>query len=123
MHVIGENVKESPLAAYSKFTPKVAPANLLSGDADAREGTITLTGKKGDDLNGAVKRRLLSDLNRFFWEHPRDADDTRLVFEAVEKDTKYIENKDGSAKLVLKIEVGLASYKPGSCCEAHSGSF
>ena len=107
---------EGPLAAYSKFSPTLSPASLLSGDIGTRKGKITLFGKKSDDLNGMVKRRLLTDINRFFWEHPRDADDTRLVFEAVEKGADYSEKKDGSAKLVLKIEIGLASYKPGSCC-------
>ena len=106
---------EGPLAAYLEFSPKVSPANLFLGDIGAREGTITLVGKKSDDLNGAVKRRLLSDINRWFWEHPRDADDTRLVFEATELGAKYAEKKDGTAKLVLKLSIGLASYKPGSC--------
>ncbi|MEM2137592.1 MAG: hypothetical protein QW568_00710 [Candidatus Anstonellaceae archaeon] len=108
---------KGPLAPYSKFGILIKPADLLSGDIDKREGSITLVGKRSDDLNGAVKRRLLSDINRHFWENPRDADDSRLVFEAIEaeKGTKYYEKKDGSARLVLKISVGLAQYKPGSC--------
>lgn len=106
-----------PLADYKKrYGLKASPANFLSGDLDKRAVLITLHGKKSDDLNGTVKRRLLSELNQHFWEHPRDADDTRLVFEATEKDAKCDEKKDGSAVLRLKIEIGLASYKPGDCC-------
>ena len=103
-------------APYSKFGVRLSPANLLSGDADSREGKITLAGKKSDDLNGAVKRRLLSDINRFFWDNPRDADDTRLIFEASEIDSKYSERKDGTARLVLKIKVELAANKPVEFC-------
>lgn len=108
------------LRDYARFSIRISPADLLSGDIDKREGAITLSGKKSDDLNGAIKRRLLSDINRHFWENPKDADDSRLVFEASEigGETKYEEKKDGSAKLVLKISIGLAQYKPGSwgCC-------
>src|ERR1700674_909891 len=106
-----------PLADYHKrYSLKASPANFLSGDVDKREASIVLQGKKSDDLNGAVKRRLLSDLNGYFWKHPRDVDDTRLVFEASEKEAKYEEKKDGSAKLFLKIEIGLAHSKPEEFC-------
>ena len=108
-------VENGPLAGYSRFAPKVAPASLFSGDIGTRGGTITLAGKKSDDLNGSVRRRLLPDINRWLWEHPRDADDTRLVFEAVEKGAEYEEKKGGSARLVLRVEIGLASHRPGSC--------
>ncbi len=104
------------LDAYAKYAMWVLPANLLTGDITNREGEITLVGKKEDDLNGAVKRRLLSDINRFFWENPRDADDTRLVYEAEERGAVYSEKKDGTAKLVLKIKVGLATAKPEEFC-------
>jgi len=104
------------LKAYRKYSPKITPDDLLSGDIGKREGTVTLFGKKSDDLDGAVKRRLLSDLNRYFWEHPKDVDDTRLVFEAIEKDAKYSEGKDGSARLVLKIAIELATHAPEGCC-------
>ena len=107
---------EEVLARYSKFSPKVSPAGLLSGDIDKREGEIALSGKRGDDLNGAVRRRLLAEINAYFSEHPRDTDDTWLVFEAVEKDARYSEDVKGSARLVLKISVDLAQYKPGGCC-------
>jgi len=106
-----------PLADYRKrYSLKASPADFLTGDLDKREAVLTLTGKKSDDLNGAVKRRLLSDLNRYFWEHPKDADDTRLVFEASGKEAKYEEKKDGRTVLKLKIEIGLASYKPEESC-------
>lgn len=110
--------KPFSVSPYARFSILLSPSDLLSGDIDKREGEIVLLGTKKDDLNGAVKRRLLSDINRHFWENPRDADDSRLVFEAseMEKGTKYEEQKDGGAKLVLRISVGLASYKPGSCC-------
>ncbi len=104
------------LKSYAKYAASATPADFLSGDLDKREAEIVLSGRKSDDLNGAVKRRLLSDLNRWFWEHPRDADDSRLVFEATEKDAKYWEKNDGSAKLVLKIGIELASSKPEGCC-------
>jgi hypothetical protein len=107
-----------PLEEYARrYGMKAQPPDFLSGDIGKREATIVLSGKKSDDLNGAVRRRLLSDINRYFWEHPRDADDTRLIFEATEKGSKYEEGSGGSAKLVLKIEIGLASSKPQeSCC-------
>jgi hypothetical protein len=110
-------MKKGFLAGYKRFSIRITPADLLSGDIDKREGKIELHGKRKDDLNGAVKRRLLSDINRHFWENPKDADDSRLVFEAneTEKGTKYEEKKDGGAKLVLRISVGLAQYKPGNC--------
>ena len=108
--------KKSPLAAYSQFRASARPANLLTGDITVREGEIMLIGKKGDDLNGTVKLELLSDINRFFFENPLDADDTRLFFEASETGAEYSEKKDGSAKLVLKIKVDLAETKPGDCC-------
>lgn len=104
---------KDPLAEYKKrYFLKASPGNFLTGDLDKRMVVLTLTAKKSDDLNGVVKRRLLSDLNWYFWEHPKDADDTRLVFEATEKDAEYEEKKGGSAVLKLKIEIGLASYKP-----------
>lgn len=107
---------KGPLAEYSKrYSLRASPSDFLTGDLDKRAVLLTLTGKKSDDLNGAVKRRLLSELNQYLWEHPRDADDTRLVFEAREKSADYVEKKDGSAVLKLKIEIGLASYKPGDC--------
>ena len=106
-----------PLSEYKKrYKLKAAPATFLSGDLDKRAVLLTLTGKKSDDLNGIVKMKLLHDLNGYFWEHPRDVDDTRLVFEAGEKDAAYEEKKNGSARLVLKIEIGLASYKPEEFC-------
>ncbi len=110
--------KEAPfLKNYSRFSIRAKPADFLSGDADKREADIILVGKKGDDLNGAVKRRLLSDINRYFWENPKDVDDTRLIFEAseIEGGTKYAEKKDGSAKLVLRLRVELAMNRPEGC--------
>ncbi len=106
------------LENYSRFSIRILPADLLSGDIDKREGEIILQGRRSDDMNGAVKRRLLSEINAYFWEHPRDADDSRLIFEASEipEGTVYDEKKDGSAKLILKISIGLASYKPKGCC-------
>ncbi len=109
-------MERSPLAAYSKYSVKASPAEFLSGDSDKRDVKITFVGKKSDDLNGAVRRRFLSDLNRFFWEHPKDVDDTRLVFEAVETGAEYSEKKDGGALLVLKIKIGLAAHAPDACC-------
>ncbi|MFA6490195.1 MAG: hypothetical protein WCT52_06000 [Candidatus Micrarchaeia archaeon] len=103
------------LKDYSRFSPKASPADFLSGDSDKRDVEITFIGKKSDDLGGAVKRRFLSDLNRFFWEHPKDVDDTRLVFEAIETGAEYAEKKDGGAKLVLKISIGLAQHAPDTC--------
>lgn len=93
-----------------------SPADFLSGDLDKREAVLVLQGKRADGLNGAVRRRLLAEINRHFWLHPRDADDTRLVFEATERSAEYEEKKNGNARLVLKIEIGLASRKPGDCC-------
>ena len=62
-----------PLSEYKKrYKLKAAPATFLSGDLDKRAVLLTLTGKKSDDLNGAVKRRLLSELNQYLWEHPKD---------------------------------------------------
>jgi hypothetical protein len=104
------------LSAYAKYAIAVNPPNLLAGGIAEREGEIALSGKKGDDLNGSVKRRLLSDINRFFWDNPKDVDDTRLVFEATESDAAYSEKKDGTAKLVLKIRVELASQPPEARC-------
>ena len=110
-------MKKDPLAEYRKrYLLKATPENFLTGDLDKREAVLTLVGKKSDDLNGAVKRRLLSDLNGHFWAHPRDVDDTRLVFEATEADGKYEKKKDGSAVLKLKIEIGLAQKKRAGCC-------
>ena len=107
----------NPLADYEKrYSLRATPANFLSGDLDKRAAVLTLRGKKSDDLAGAVKRRLLSEINRHFWLHPRDADDTQLVFEASEKSSKYEEKKGGTARLVLKIEIGLAQHKPEDCC-------
>ena len=106
-----------PLAKYEKrYKLKASPADFLSGDLDKREAVLTLVGKKSDDLNATVKMKLLLDLNGYFWEHPKDVDDTRLVFEATEKNAAYTEKKDGSAQLALKIEVGLAQKKPEDCC-------
>lgn len=117
MNFAGDECVESPLADYEKrYSLKSAPADFLTGDLDKREAVLTLHGKKSDDLNGTVKLKLLHDLNGYFWEHPRDADDTRLVFEATEKEAKYEEKKDGVAVLKLKIEIGLASHKPEDCC-------
>src|SRR3989338_8330504 len=108
--------EEEQFAEYRKrYKLQASPKNFLSGDLDKRAVRLTLTGKKSDDLNGAVKRRLLSELNQYLWEHPKDVDDTRLVFEAAEKEAKYLEKKDGTVRLVLKLEIGLASYKPGNC--------
>lgn len=104
------------LEDYSRFSPKASPADFLSGDADKREVEIIFVGKKSDDLGGVVKRRFLSDLNRFFWEHPKDVDDTRLVFEAIEADAEYGEGKGGDARLVLRIKIGLATHAPDACC-------
>ncbi len=103
------------LSGYSRYFLECKPADFLSGDADKRDVEITLSGKREDDLNGVVKRRFLSDLNRWFWEHPKDVDDTRLVFEAEEKGAEYAEGTDGNAKLVLRISVGLAQHAPDSC--------
>jgi len=109
-------VETDPLADYKKrYGLKASPANFLSGDLDKREAVLTLTGKRADDLNGAVKRRLLAEINRYFWLHPRDTDDTRLVYEAIERSAKYEERKNGNVELVLKLEIGLASHKPGDC--------
>ena len=106
-----------PLADYKKrYALKASPADFLSGDLDKRAVLITLHGKKSDDLNGAVKRRLMTELNQYLWEHPKDVDDTRLVFEATERSASCTEGRDGSSKLILKLEIGLASYKPGDCC-------
>lgn len=107
---------EDALPGYRCFSIRAAPADFLSGDADKREAEIVLVGKKDDDLNGAVKRRLLADMNRYFWEHPRDADDTRLVFEAIEKGARYDENGSGTARLALIISIGLAASRPDFCC-------
>lgn len=108
---------EEPLSDYRKrYSLKASPADFLSGDLDKRSVELVLHGKKSDDLNGAVKRRLLSDLNRHFWLNPRDADDTRLVFEATERSADYTEGRDGSSKLVLKIEIGLAHFRPEEYC-------
>ena len=107
---------DSPLAGYARYGLEASPVDFLSGDLDKRAATLTLHGRKSDGLNGPVKRRLLSDINRWLWEHPRDADDTRLVFEATEKGAKYLEGKGGSAKLVLEIEIGLATRRPEGCC-------
>ena len=104
------------LGDYSRFSPKASPAEFLSGDSDKREVEITFAGKKSDDLNGVVRRRFLSDLNRFFWEHPRDVDDTRLVFEAIEEKADYSEGEGGKAALVLKIRIELATHAPDACC-------
>lgn len=105
-----------PLVEYRRcYSLKATPADFLTGDVDKRTATLTLVGKKSDDLNGAVKRRLLLDINSYFWEHPRDVDDTRLIFEATERSSKCEEKKNGIARLVLKIEIGLATYKPGDC--------
>jgi hypothetical protein len=106
---------DNPLAGYARYRLEASPVDFLSGDLDKRAATLTLSGKKSDDLDGSVKRRLLSDINRWLWEHPKDADDTRLVFEATEKDANYGEKEDGSARLVLRIEIGLASRRPESC--------
>lgn len=103
------------LAPYAKFSVAIKPSTLLSGDIDRREGEIVLVGKKSDGLSGAVKRRLLSDINRHFHENPKDVDDTRLIFEANETASEYEEKGDGTARLVLRIKVGLASNKPGGC--------
>jgi len=109
-------MEKDPLADYKmRYGLKANPANFLSGDLDKREAVLTLHGKRADDLSGAVKRRLLAEINRYFWLHPRDTDDTRLVYEATEKEAKCEEKQDGSAVLRLKIEIGLASYKPGDC--------
>lgn len=109
--------KDNPLAKYEKrYKLKSVPEDFLTGDLDKREATLTLVGKKSDDLNDTVKMKLFLDLNGYFWEHPRDVDDTRLVFEASEKSAKYTEGKAGAAKLVLKIEIGLAQQKPEDCC-------
>ncbi|MCX8197803.1 MAG: hypothetical protein N3F07_01225 [Candidatus Micrarchaeota archaeon] len=104
------------LLGYSKFSPKVRPEGLLGGNIDRREGEIVLSGRREDDLGGAVRRRLISDINRHFFEHPKDADDTRLVFEAVEKEAVYEEDGKGNATLTIRISVELASHKPGCCC-------
>ena len=111
-----DSESEKFLSAYVRYSMACSPKDFLSGDSDKRDVTITFSGKKSDDLNGAVKRRFLSGLNRFFWEHPKDVDDTRLVFEAVEKSAKYEEDKDGSAKLVLKVKIELAAHAPDACC-------
>lgn len=103
------------LPDYSRYSAKASPADFLSGDTDKRGVKIVFIGKKSDDLGGVVKRRFLSDLNRWFWEHPKDVDDTRLVFEANELGAEYSEKKDGNAFLVLKISVGLAQHAPGAC--------
>jgi hypothetical protein len=103
------------LASYSKYSISVTPEGFLSGDIGKREGKIELHGKKSDDLNGAVRRRFVAELNRYFWLHPKDVDDTRLVFEASEIDSKYEEAK-GKAKLVLKLKIELAENKPEGCC-------
>jgi hypothetical protein len=103
------------LPQYSRFKPKASPASFLSGDADKREVKISFEGKKEDDLGGSVKRRFVSDLNRWFWEHPKDVDDTRLVFEASEAGSKYSE-KGGKCRLVLKLSVELATNHPKTCC-------
>lgn len=66
---------EGPPVAYSKFSPKVEPADLLTGSIHAREGTITLTGKKGDDLSGAVMRRLLFPGLPGAYQAPGDVED------------------------------------------------
>lgn len=104
------------LGAYAQFAIRLLPANLLTGDITNREGEITLIGKKSDDLNGGIRKRLLADINRFFWENPSDADDTRLIFKAEEASSKYSEKKDGTAKLVLKIRVDLAANRPEEFC-------
>ncbi len=106
---------EEVLKKYGRFSISLRPANHLSGDIDKRDGEINLIGKKGDGLNGSISRRLLSVLNFYFRENPLDVDDTRLVFEANEAGSDYSEKKDGTAKLVLKISIGLAQSKPGSC--------
>lgn len=106
---------EKFLSAYSRYSVSASPADFLSGDSDKRDVKITLIGKKSDDLGGVVKRRFLSDLNRWFWEHPKDVDDTRLVFEANENGAKYSEKKNGDAELVLEISVGLAQHAPDTC--------
>ena len=103
------------LRRYSQFSPKVSPAALLTGDIDKREGSITLSGKTEDDLNGRVRRRLFADINAYFYENPLDVDDTRLVFEANEAGAEYTE-KNGRAKLVIRIFVELAQYRPEGCC-------
>jgi len=108
---------DTPLGKYIKrYKLKASPEDFITGDLDKREAVLTLVGKKSDDLNGTVKMKLLLDLNGYFWDNPRDVDDTRLVFEAIEKSVKYTEGKDGAAKLVLKIEIGLAQQKPEDCC-------
>ena len=107
----------NPLEKYEKrYKLSAKPADFLSGDLDKRETVLTLQGKKSDDLNGSVKMKLLLDLNGYFWEHPRDVDDTRLIFEATEMSSKYTEAKNGTAVLRLKIEIGLAQKKPEDCC-------
>ena len=110
-------MEKDPLAKYrERYKLKASPVDFITGDLDKREAVLTLAGKKSDDLDGSVKMKLLLDLNGYFWEHPRDVDDTQLIFEATEKSAKYGEGKDGSAKLVLKIEIGLAQKKPEDCC-------
>ena len=110
-------MEKNPLAKYeTRYKLSAKPDDFLTGDLDKREVLITLVGKKSDDLNGTVKMKLLLDLNGYFWENPRDVDDTQLVFEATERSSKYTEGKNGIAKLVLKIEVGLAQKKPDGCC-------
>ncbi|MEM4633552.1 MAG: hypothetical protein QW275_00155 [Candidatus Anstonellaceae archaeon] len=107
---------EEVLLKYARFSPKVIPEELLSGDIDKREGEILLEGKRQDDLNGAVRRRLIADINNYFFENPKDVDDTRLVFELVEKGSQYHEDKKGDAYLVIKVSVELAHYRPEGCC-------
>jgi len=107
---------EKFLSSYVRYSTACSPKDFLSGDSDKRDVKITFVGKKSDDLNGAIRRRFLSDLNQWFWEHPKDVDDTRLVFEAAETGAEYSEKKDGAAKLVLTIKIELATHAPDECC-------
>ena len=104
------------LIEFAHLVSSVKPSDLFSGDIDKRVGEIVLAGKREDDLNGAVRRRMISSINRWFWENPRDADDTRLVYKAEEIGSEYKEKKDGGARLVLKIRVELAMQPPEVCC-------
>ncbi len=108
---------EKFLKNYSRFSIRISPADFLVGDIDKREGEVMLEGTRADDLNGAVRRRLVAELNRHYWMHPKDVDDTRLIFEASEipEGTAYEEKKDGGAKLILRLKIELAMNKPEGC--------
>lgn len=94
------------LSRYAKYKIKASASGFLSGDM--REFTFAFCGRKEDDLAGSVKSRFLSELNALLRKHPKYVDDTKLVFEASQKSAKYEEGKDGSAKLVLEVEIALA---------------